>query len=40
MLYFYDPQKEMARYREKKEQEVKIKLDASQEKQQFMKLYE
>jgi cytochrome c553 len=40
LLYFYDPQKEINRYRELKEEELKNKLAAAAEKRNFLKLME
>lgn len=39
-MYFYDPQKEVNRYREAKEEELKGKLGAAAEKKTFAKLIE
>ena len=39
-MYFYDPKKQIAKYREKKEQQYKAILDASKEKADFIALYE
>ena len=40
LLYFYDPQKEMGKYREKKEEEYRCLLEESEERRQFLRLYE
>ena len=40
LLYFYDAQKEMGKYREKKELEYQYLLEQSGEKRQFLRLFE
>jgi hypothetical protein len=32
LMFFYNPQKEISRYREKKDEEMRVKLNASKEK--------
>lgn len=39
-MFYYHPQKEITKYREKKEEEMKIKINASKEKQEFLRLVE
>ena len=40
LLYFYDPQKEMERYREVKEEELRLRVNGSREKKEFALLLE